>query len=136
LVLLVGLSPAVFFIVRAHPHQQVYANAFAGEGHTYARASGSLDYWGVSYRQLIEHLVENRTGRLRLSSHNIPGRWNLQILTPEQRQRVRFIRAVNRSTQYFMTNFRHMPPPFPLDHEIYSIEVQGEKISATYERPD
>lgn len=47
---------ALSFIVRNHPNQHVYFNALAG-GYKNAKENFDMDYWGISQKQALEHLV-------------------------------------------------------------------------------
>ena len=54
-----ALAGAIGGIVSLHPHQYAYFNSLAGWGDKESiGARFDLDYWGVSYRQGFEHLLE------------------------------------------------------------------------------
>ena len=58
LVLLLALAPGIFHIIRFHPYQYVYYNAFLG-GVREAQGRYELDHWCTSYRELMEFVNEN-----------------------------------------------------------------------------
>ncbi|MGB0916862.1 MAG: ArnT family glycosyltransferase [Flavobacteriales bacterium] len=103
----VAFIPLVF-IVRSHPHQQVYFNPLATENawHNY-----EMDYWGLSYKQALEYVCETKPeGDLRLSVANSPGRFNQMQLKQADIDRIVWL---NRdSADFFLSNFR-----FPGEHK-------------------
>jgi len=54
--IIIDCVSSVGFMVRNHPHEYVYFNPLAG-GYTRAKQNFDLDYWGISYKQLLEHLL-------------------------------------------------------------------------------
>jgi hypothetical protein len=55
---IVMLLPGVVEIVRLHPYQYVYYNQFVG-GTEGAAGQYELDYWSISYRELMEYVNEH-----------------------------------------------------------------------------
>jgi len=56
--LIIMLAPGVIEIVRLHPYQYVYYNQFVG-GTEGAAGLYELDYWSISYRELLEYVNEH-----------------------------------------------------------------------------
>jgi hypothetical protein len=67
--LLLGLTLAsmaltVFDLVRLHPYQYVYFNRLLAGGVRSAAERFETDYWGSSYKEAVEWIVENYTSPL------------------------------------------------------------------------
>ena len=89
---LIGLAPVTFFMVRYHPYQYVYFNRLAGRDMASAARKFELDYWGLSYKQGLEYLLRlDRSTQIKVLVDNLPGELNALILPREERQRLKFI---------------------------------------------
>jgi hypothetical protein len=127
----VSLGSAFVFMVRYHPHENVYFNGLVG-GIRGADGRFDLDYWGLSYRQALEHVLANDPReRILLCAANPPGWYNADIMRPEDRKRLVFVSKPHEA-EYYLTNFRwerrdHLP-----GQEVYSVKVEGVKIAAVY----
>jgi hypothetical protein len=131
IVLNLGFTAA--FMVRHHPHQNVYFSALAG-GIRGAEGRFDLDYWGLSYRQALEYVLENDPrDRIVVYAPHPPGRYNADILKPEERKRLVFATRPNRA-QYYLTSYRweRSRPP---GEEIYSVKIDGVRIMAVHRLP-
>ncbi len=62
----------VFRMVELHPYQALYFNAAVGEA---AGAEGrfELDYWGLSYREGLDHLLSTTSGPVKVHACFAPG---------------------------------------------------------------
>jgi len=122
---------ALSFMVRSHPHQNVYFNSMVG-GVQGAAGRFEMDYWGLSYRNLLEDLLEQDTRtRIRIKALNEPGYYNSFILTRNQRERLLYSDDTA-GADYYITNFRWdrlKPPP---ESEAVSVKVDGVSLSAAY----
>ena len=73
--IVIGLVEPVWFMVRQHPHENVYFNQLAGDPAT-LRYRFEMDYWGLSYKQAIDALLEMDTSDdIKINVENSPGRW-------------------------------------------------------------
>ncbi|MCK9423042.1 MAG: hypothetical protein M0Q38_10625 [Bacteroidales bacterium] len=74
-------------VIHNHPHQYCYFNVIAPE----PSDNFELDYWGLSYRDALEHLVRaDPADTLSVKVLNLPGYLNAFLLKPEERHRVWF----------------------------------------------
>jgi hypothetical protein len=134
ILVVLNLATTCAFMVRYHPHQNVYFNALAG-GVRGAESRFELDYWGLSYRKTLEHILKLDRGQyVRIHAATAPGRYNADILPDGDRKRLVFLAEPYRA-QYLITNFRwergrDVPGP-----EIYAVKIDGVKIAAVYEIP-
>lgn len=110
LLILLSLGGTGVFMITGHPHQNVYFNFLAGKQTT---RDFEADYWGLSYRQALEHLVENDPrDSIRVFAINWPGQANAGILRPDQRRRLVF--TTPDKADYWLSNYR-----FPGEHDRY-----------------
>ncbi len=120
------LSTACFMVIN-HPHQNVYFNFLVGKN---ARNNFELDYWGISYRQALEYILEKHPkGVINFTATNWPGEFNLQILDSTERSRLRY--SSEADATYFLTNFRWHKEDYPYT-EVYNITAYGSKIMSVY----
>jgi hypothetical protein len=129
-VIALNLVFAAAFMIRSHPHQNVYFSVLAG-GMDGAEGRFDLDYWGLSYRQALEHiLATDPRDRIAVYSPHPPARYNADILRPEDRKRLVFARKPNRA-EYYLTNFR-WELGTPPGEEVFTIKVDGVRIMAVH----
>lgn len=116
------------FMVQNHPHQQVYFNALAGRD---PNRWFELDYWGLSYRQALEYVLQHDASPvIRVAVANYPGELNARVLERTERQRLRYVPLED--AEYFLSNFRWHPGDYPFGREVFSISVGRNKIMAVY----
>lgn len=133
--IIISSTNTAIFMIRYHPHQNVYFNCLAGHETT---RDFEADYWGLSYKQVIQHLLEEYPGdTLSILSVNWPGQANADILPAEMRGRLRF--TGSDSANFYISNYRFPTEhdkffrrEFPYDQPIYEIEVKGNKIAGVY----
>jgi hypothetical protein len=126
--LVLSFSTTGYFMVKYHPHQQVYFNLLAG---TNVGAKFELDYWGLSYRQGLEHVLRNDASSvIKVNTANFPGKLNAKILEAKERERLQYVSLEDAT--YFLSDFRYHPQDYPFGRQFYSINVNGAKIMAVY----
>ena len=133
--LISGFFFAAYHITQYHPYQNVYFNVLGG---TSISKKFELDYWGLSYRQGFEYILENDTDKLiNVSSANFPGYLNMTILKREDRERLRHVDL--REAKYYLSNYRGFREynksrrkEYPYRYELWSLKVGGEKIMGVY----
>lgn len=80
----ISIIPGIAYMVDNHPNQHVYANLLKDESDIeYCR-----DYWGLSYRQGFQYLLDSRQGRIRAGVPVIPGLITKRIIKPYERDRL------------------------------------------------
>jgi hypothetical protein len=130
------------WMVKNHPHQQVYFNVLAGAD---VGRRFELDYWGLSYRQGLEYLLRFDSSpeiQVAVSSH--PGRLNRKILRRDDRMRIRYVEEGEAT--YYLSNHRggnrlrgfeeehdkfYAKEP-PYSEPLWSLKVEGETIMGLY----
>ena len=115
------------FMIKYHPFQNVYFNRLAGRNVKEAKSKFELDYWGTSYRQGLEYLLENDKRLLiKIYAKNVPGLNNARMLNSKDRQRLVYIKNID-DADYFIDNYRWHPQDYAYE-EYYSIVVDQAKI--------
>ena len=121
--LLLSLAPAGWFMVRNHPFEHLYFNRFAGPDMAEVKRNYEFDYWGLSYRPLLEHVARTDSSRLiRVQIPNLPGVLNSLMLPDADRARIQFVDTTD-SGDYMATNYRFHPEPYAGLREVFSVRV-------------
>jgi len=95
--------PTIWFMLSAHPQQQIYFNALAGRD---VHLRYDVDYWGPSYREAYEKLAEmDDAPSIVVTAANFPGLMNYEALPAKLRNRFSFT-ADRTQADYYLTNFR------------------------------
>ena len=135
LLLLTGLGSPAAFIGCNHPFQNVYFNSFAGKDMQSVKGNYELDYWGNSYKQALEYIVE-KDGRDKIFVYaaTVPGEHNALILPPEDKERLEFIKITHPSPpDYVIDTFRWSKNRHPVNFkEVFSQSVGNARIVAVY----
>lgn len=137
LIVAIGLIEPLYFMINNHPYQHVYFNVLAGKDMQEIKNQFDLEYFGTSYKQGLEYILENdKREIIRITSENWPGLQNLKIIPREDRERLRWEELscsgkVNKNLDYFLSNYRWHEQEYPYD-EYYSINVGGAKILGVY----
>jgi len=128
-VILFCISSTSYQMIKNHPFQNVYFNVLAGSN---AGKYFELDYWGLSFRRGVEYIANNDKRKIiKLSANVLPPLLNNAIFLDQQdinRLRIAHIHDAD----YFITNYRWHPEPYPLDNEVYSISVDNLKILSIF----
>ncbi len=139
LVLAASVANTAWFMAKNNPFQQVYFNSLCDHHHqpNNIRKSFELDFWGGSYRQGLEYILQNDTARhIKIAVDNFPGKANLMILPPADRARFEVV-PERRAGQYFLTNYRNHPEDFT-EFEAFkwhSLVVDGEEFLTIFKFP-
>jgi len=132
--LLIGLAEPIWFIVRYHPHENVYFNVFSGDSSTlYQRFE--LDYWGLSYKQSVDFiLASDHNQNININFANSAGDNYINLgLTNNMKSRLRIVKDPV-DADYFVSNFPYHSEDYPNGNEYYSIIIRGTKIMVVYKR--
>lgn len=122
------------FLLISHPYQHVYYNQLAGKTLSDARRLYAMDYWGLSYRQALQAILEmdDRPEIRVLGYHPLLAEQNLRILPPDQRARIVIVQK-GEPYDYFIHHFRNdFQEEFPDRQMVYAIRVDGALINAVY----
>jgi hypothetical protein len=99
-----GLLSTAYFMIKYHPHQNVYFNVFRA-GDQFGRYD--LDYWGNSYKQGLEAVAQlDDRDTIKVAYQSFPATLNIQYVHPLIQRRVIVVEDVAEA-DYFVSNFRH-----------------------------
>jgi hypothetical protein len=125
---------ALWFMIRSHPHQDVYFNKLIG-GIGGARFKYEMDYWGLSYKMGLEFVLRNDASEI------IPvyvaedsGRNNALILPPSERRRLLFVDRPAEA-KYFLGAYRAATKPYPYLHRIGGVNIDGVDVLSIFKVP-
>ena len=126
----------LLFMIRNHPHQNVYFNTIGKIKPT----NFDLDYWGLSYKQALEYVLSiDNSPKIILVSANPPGYINELILKGQDRKRLKQLpREDIGQAKYYLSNYRwewedYKKGRFPYTNEVHKIEVDGIPIVGIYQ---
>jgi hypothetical protein len=129
-ILAVDLADTVRFMAQSHPHQNVYFNRLIG-GVAGAEGEFDLDYWGLSYREGLEYVLDNDPrSRLSIAVAHSPGKYNANLLPAAERGRLQYVEAPE--ADYLLTNFRFQSREDSYGEELHSVRVEGVRILSIY----
>ncbi len=129
-----NIGGTISFMARSHPYQNVYFNRMAGRNLTEAKEKFELDYWGLSYRNVLEHLTAgvSPNAPVKIYAANPAGKTSAAILKKDERERIRFVDRLEEA-DYFITNFRADTVDHSSFKEYYSVRVDQTSIAAAYQ---
>ena len=96
------------FMLKNHPNQQVYFNAFINKDEDLKNRM-EFEYWGLSYRGALEYILQNDDrDSIVIAYETAVCKKNTDVLLEQQKQRLIFTKDID-SANYFITNYRwHM----------------------------
>jgi len=142
-VICVDLAAAAFFMVRAHPNENVYFSSIVG-GLQGSRGRFEWDYFGVASRRILECIIESDKGSEPLYIYGCePAHYNVGILPKADRQRLRpagLVAVASRYMEptglqvkreaYYVTNLRAGMEDWTSRYpRVCSVQVDGNTIA-------
>lgn len=134
-IFLAQLGATSVFMLNAHPYQNIYFNFLAGDM-TNAKENFEMDYWGLSYREALEAILEKDDRKsIKVFISSLPlsttGRIPALMLPEEESERLIFTDEPLEA-DYFISNYRWHKEEYPYENEFYSIKVNDAKILVVY----
>jgi hypothetical protein len=133
IVIAAGIASTSFYMIQNFPFGYVYFNNLVSDNEPEKlRKTWELDYWGTSYKQALEYILENdKSQKIDIAVANPPGQMNLMILKPEERTR---LNLVTDNPEYFLTSYRFHPEDYsyPASQVYYNIKVLNSSIMTVY----
>lgn len=120
-----------YVVLTLHPYQNVYFNTASGINKESKRFEYELDYWGLSFREATEKLLEQDTSyKIKIYFPNDAGHNSLSILNENQNKRIKDTSF--EEAKYFITNYRWCDREFDEYNKIDSIMAGNIPISGTF----
>ena len=130
--LLLSLAPVCGFMFANHPFEHLYFNRLAGRDMATVKQRFELDYWGLTYRPALEYIVRTDSSAIiRILVANFPGRVNALMLPAADRARLRYVNS-EEDADYFISNYRFHPEPYPVWPEVFSVRVGNASIASVF----
>jgi hypothetical protein len=135
LLVALGLSDPLYFTFKYHPHQNVYVNPVAGSNMQDIKENFELDYWGLSYRKVLEHILKSDSSpTIEIQVANDAGKWNQYLLSPGDRKRIVYVSKTSEA-KYLVSNYRWHPSEYKgLGAPYYSINIGNARLAVVYQR--
>jgi len=137
-VLVLSVVPVAWFMIKYHPFQNVYFNALK-RGNQFGQYD--LDYWGNSYKQGMEALLElDQSDTIKLAYQSHPATLNYRFLRPDQQYRIELVEDWQQA-DYYISNYRTWAEGIKQARQrqgpyagklVHSIEVAGKPILGIY----
>jgi len=130
-----SLSSTVVSMIQYHPFQNVYFNVLAGRDMKTIKDRFDLDYWGLSYRQALEKILE-KDKEENIALHDAVGfvgpmANNIKILPIGDRKRLGPVGS-SEEAKYVLTNYRWHKQDYRYPDEFFSICVGNAKIMSVF----
>lgn len=127
----IQFAAILFFMIKSHPHEQVYFNELVSHQPESLRMNYELDYWGCSARQGLEYILAHDTSaKIKINSIITLTINNMRILRARDRDRIEFTGIEN--ANYFLTNFRFHAGDYSYPEVFYEIKVANSTIMRVY----
>ena len=135
---LVQICMVGFFMTKYHPFQQVYFNELVSHEPEYLRKNYELDYWGPSFKQSLDYLLNkypNKTIKITCNPAVVdPLLNNVQVRDSADQKRIQVL--PQDKADYFIANFRFHPDDYPSNNIETNITVLNSTIIRIYKLHD
>ena len=121
-----------WFMAGSHPFHQVYFNNLTSHKPDYLRHNYDMDYWGCSYKDGLEHLVEADRSKVIKVYCDYPVLLDNNILLLPEQDRSRIQIVDKKYADYFFTNFLDHPYDYPPYKTEYSATVLNSTIFSIF----
>jgi len=126
--MVLSLSSVMLWMVKNHPHQNVYFNLLAGKN---AGRNFDLDYWGLSYRKALEFIAQNDKRPVIKIKAEVDQPFYNNIIMLKWMDAMRFRLAEWPEANYFIGGYKLHPYAYPFN-ECYSVSVDRFKIVSVF----
>lgn len=134
ILLAAGLLEPAIFMLRYHPHENVYFNRLAGENMTQVKQLYETDYWGLSYKQGIDYILSADPGeKIPIMVDKVPGVDYIMYLLPEAQKNRLVLQSKISKARYFIADYRFHPENYPYQKEVFSVRVNGASILSVFD---
>ena len=135
LIIIMSISYTGYYMFSAFPNENVYFNEFVKRDPEYLRKNFELDYWGNSYKQALEYILNvNPAKRINVLVVGLAGKENGWLLKPEERKRIHFVTDNDTAkTEYFASFYRNHSQDYDFKQPaVFSIKVLNSTIMSVF----
>lgn len=132
IILSASFTNTLVSMIRLHPYQCVYFNPIFSSNMSQVKLNFPLDYWGLSFKEAHEYLLDNYPGKFNITSFNMDTK---DFLPLNQRHRLNYTNNIFRA-DFLIHNYDHHPSEFTHKNEVFSIKVGGAKIISVFNLTD
>ncbi len=134
LLLVLNMAQTAWFMVNNFPNEHIYFNRIPRQDQpNRLRSNYDLDYWGTSYKQALEYILQTDTSSLiTVKVIGLAGKENAWLLKSADRRRIHFTEDISKAN-YFASYYRYHPGDYPfMDKEVFSVKVLGSTIMSVF----
>lgn len=134
-ILVLAFAGSGIFSVVNHPHQHLFFNVLINRSEkNHERKLFEMDYWGTTYRQGYEAILElDTSSTIKIQVANAAGIYGLDILSEKDKTR---IIVVDDQPDYFLTNYRWHPEDYPYQNEVFRVDVQNNTALSVFKHSE
>ena len=113
-------------MIYLHPYQNVYFNIIAGKSLKECHARFEVDYWGLSYKEGINYILENDSSSsiVVCGAEGVPADNNLKIFSEAERARISFTEVIELA-DYYISAYRFHNSPYKRKPDFNVIRDKG-----------
>jgi hypothetical protein len=118
-------------IVRLHPYQTAYFNVFAGDK---PEERFDVDYWGLSYKEGLDRLLNAEPGEVRLFVCSGPGLDNADMIDRERRARLVYVDTLDEAQYTLCAPRASLGEWAPGGEPLFTVERDGIPLLVAHRR--
>jgi hypothetical protein len=133
ILLVIGLSDPISFMVRNHPFENMYFNRLAGKNMLQIKQRFEFDYWGLAFKQGIEYILESDPDQKIPIFVTPPGIPYINNLLPDNLRSRLVVKDSPDQARYFMGIYGSIPEEYPFHKKIFSVNVDGASLLSIFD---
>jgi hypothetical protein len=122
------------YMVRNHPFQNVYFNNLLSHDEQYLRKNFEMDYWGASYKQAFEYMLDNdKSCKINVAIAQTCGYDNAMILKKDNRERIIFVDKTE-DAGYFISDYRSHPNDYDYNasKKVFNVKILNSDVISVW----
>ena len=140
IIIFLNLVYIVQIMIRLHPYEYIYYNAFAGSNLGEVKEKYPLDYWGISFKTGLEYILKTDSrDKITYTMRCGPSESSEFIFTKADRDRLVYVTDISKA-DYFLNNYRCSDLVLEeqgvnivsLNNNIFNLTINGGNILSVY----
>jgi hypothetical protein len=122
------------FMIKQAPYQHIYFNSLVdSKTPEYLYSQFELDYWGVSYKESLEYIINNDLdSTISIAAQSYPGVFNQFSLNDKDRGRLKYVSDWREAKYYIAQYIDPKERANPNWQKWFSVKVANNTISSVY----